>query len=118
MGIYDLESNPLRCNPGPVDWVHYHVPRAMLDTFTDDAEASRIQTLQCTYGRVDPVLHQMTELMLPSVDSPQSFSAALSRLFPSPVLRARGPHLHAPSVRRPTRVLVAVSRRPAKAPRD
>jgi len=31
VGIYDLESNPRTRNPGPVDWVHYHVPRAMLD---------------------------------------------------------------------------------------
>src|SRR5258706_13537061 len=46
----------------------------MLDAFTDDAEASRIQTLECIHGRVDPALHQMTEMMLPSVDSPQSFS--------------------------------------------
>ena len=74
VGIYDLESNPRTRNPGPVDWVHFHVPRAMLDAFTDDAEASRIRTLQCIYGRVDPVLHQITEMMLPSVDSPQSFS--------------------------------------------
>src|SRR6267142_545725 len=74
VGIYDLESNPRTRNPGPVDWVHYHVPRATLDAFTDDAEASRIRTLECIHGRVDPVLHQMTEMMLPSLESPRSFS--------------------------------------------
>jgi AraC family transcriptional regulator len=73
VGIYDLESNPRMRNPGPVDWVHYHVPRATLDAFTDDAEASRIPTLECTLGRLDLVLRQMTEMMLPSVDASQSF---------------------------------------------
>jgi AraC family transcriptional regulator len=74
VGIYDLESNPRTRNPGPVDWVHYHVPRAMLDAFADDAGASRIRTLECAHGRVDHVLRQMTEMMLPSVDSPLPFS--------------------------------------------
>src|SRR5258708_19477111 len=81
VGIYDLESNPRTRNPGRVDWVHYHVPRAMLDAFTDDAEASRIQTLECVHGHVDPALHHMTEMMLPSVDSPQSFSALFLDYF-------------------------------------
>ena len=74
VGIYDLESNPGTRNRGPVDWVHYHVPRALLDMFTDDAEATRIRTLECTHGKVDPVLHQMTQMILPSVESHQSFS--------------------------------------------
>ncbi len=74
VGIYDLESNPRTRNPGPVDWVHYHVSRAMLDAFTDDAGTSRIRTLECVHGRVDHVLHQMTQMMLPSVDSARSFS--------------------------------------------
>jgi len=46
----------------------------MLDAFADDAEASSIRTLECIHGGVDPVLHHMTKMMLPSVDSPQSFS--------------------------------------------
>src|SRR6266446_6226074 len=74
VGIYDLESNPRTRNAGPVDWVHYHIPRSTLDAFTDDAEAGRIHTLEWSHGRVDHVLHQMTEMMLPSVDARQSFS--------------------------------------------
>jgi len=75
VGIYDLESNPRVRNRGPVDWVHYHVPRVLLDTFTDDAETTRIRTLACTHGSVDPVLHGMTLMIVPSLESPQSFSA-------------------------------------------
>ncbi len=96
VGIYDLESNPRTRNPGPVDWVHYHLPRAMLDAFTDDADASRIRTLECTYGRVDPVLRQMTEMMLPSVDSNQRFSELFLDHFRL-LLCAHVAHTYAPS---------------------
>jgi hypothetical protein len=74
VGIYDLESNPRTRNRGPVDWVHYHVPRATLDAFTDDVEASRIETLESMHGTVDPVLHQLTQVILPSLNAPQAFS--------------------------------------------
>jgi AraC family transcriptional regulator len=96
VGIYDLESNPRTCNPGPVDWVHYHVPRAMLDAFTDDAEARRIRTLECIHGRVDPVLHQMTQMMLPSLLSPQSFSELFLDYFRF-LFCAHVAHTYAPS---------------------
>src|SRR5258707_5644487 len=96
VGIYDLESNPRTRNPGRVDWVHYHVPRAMLDAFTDDAEASRIQTLECVHGHVDPALHHMTEMMLPSVDSPQSFSELFLDYFRL-LFCAHVAHTYAPS---------------------
>jgi len=73
VGIYDLESNPRTRNPGPVDWVHYHIPRSTLDAFTDDAERPRIQHLRCIHGSVDRVLQQMTEMVLPSLQDPQRF---------------------------------------------
>jgi AraC family transcriptional regulator len=96
VGIYDLESNPRTRNPGPVDWVHYHVPRATLDAFADDAEARRIRTLESMHGRVDPVLHQMTQMMLPSVDSPQSFSELFLDYFRL-LFCAHVAHAYAPS---------------------
>lgn len=73
VGIYDLESNPRTRSPGPVDWVHYHVPRSTLDAFTDDAERPRIQHLRCVHGTVDRVLQEMTQLVLPSLQDPQRF---------------------------------------------
>jgi AraC family transcriptional regulator len=73
VGIYDLESNPRTRNPGPVDWVHYHIPRSTLDAFTDDAERPRIQHLRCIHGLVDRVLQQMTQLVLPSLQDPHRF---------------------------------------------
>lgn len=71
VGIYDLESNPRKRNPSPVDWVHYHVPRATLDAFAEDAELPRIEFLRCEYGKVDPVLDQLTRMILPSLEDSQ-----------------------------------------------
>jgi AraC family transcriptional regulator len=96
VGIYDLESNPRTRNRGPVDWVHYHVPRALLDVFADDAEATRIRTLECTHGTVDPVLHQMTQIILPSVESHQSFSELFLDYFRL-LFCAHVVHTYAPS---------------------
>ena len=74
VGIYDLEANPRTRNRGPVDWVHYHIPRSTLDVFTDDIQVAPIENLECQHGTVDPVLHQMTQMMLPSLDGPQLVS--------------------------------------------
>ena len=96
VGIYDLETNPRARNLSPVDWVHYHVPRPLLDAFTDDIETPRIQTLDCTHGLVDPVLLRMTQMILPSMESPQNFSEffldSFRLLFCSHVA-----HMYAPS---------------------
>lgn len=74
VGIYDLESDPRVRNRGPVDWVHYHIPRSTLEAFADDLEIANVPTLQCTYGAPDPVLHRMTEMILPSLNAPARFS--------------------------------------------
>ena len=81
VGIYDLESNPRTRNPGPVDWVHYHIPRSTLDAFTDDAEKPRIQLLQCAHGSVDRVLQQLTQMVLPSLEDPHKFCALFLDYF-------------------------------------
>ena len=96
VGIYDLESNPRVRNRGPVDWVHYHIPRALLDTFTDDAETTRIRTLACTHGSVDPVLHGMTLMIVRSLESPQSFCALFLDYFRL-LFCAHVAHTYAPS---------------------
>ena len=74
VGIYDLETNPRVRNRGPVDWVYYHVPRSTLDAFTDELQVPRVDSLRCSYGTVDAVLHRMTELILPSLNAPPEFS--------------------------------------------
>jgi AraC family transcriptional regulator len=81
VGIYDLEANPRVRNRGPVDWVHYHIPRETFDEFTDDNEVSRIESLDVSHGTVDPVLHQLTQLILPSMTRPQAFSTLFLEYF-------------------------------------
>jgi AraC family transcriptional regulator len=77
VAMCDLESNTSIRNPGPIDWIHYHVPRATLDSLTDDAEIRKVKRLQCVYGTPDPVLYHLTQLFLPSLNRPDTFS----RLF-------------------------------------
>jgi AraC-like DNA-binding protein len=81
VGIYDLEANPRARNRGPVDWVHYHIPRETFDAFTDENEVSRIESLDVVHGTVDPILHQLTQLILPSLTRPQAFSTLFLEYF-------------------------------------
>ena len=67
-----------------------------LDTFTDDAQATRIHTLECMHGSVDPVLHRMTQMIVPSVESPQSFSVLFLDYFHL-LFCAHVAHTYAPS---------------------
>jgi AraC family transcriptional regulator len=70
----DLESDSSIRNPGPIDWVHYHVPRATLDALTDDAKMPRVKRLHCIYGTSDSTLYHLTQLILPCLNRPQTFS--------------------------------------------
>jgi AraC family transcriptional regulator len=71
VGIYDLEANPRWRNRGPLDWVQYHVPRSTLDAFTDGLGISNIESLRCQHGAFDEILHQMTQMILPSLTAQQ-----------------------------------------------
>ena len=74
VAIYDLQSNPRARNRGPVDWVHYHLPRLTLDEFTGDVETPSVDGLRSQYGSFDPVLHHMTQMILPSLSAPETYS--------------------------------------------
>jgi len=75
--IYDVESGLALRNAGPVDWVHYYIPRSTLERLADDLKITKFKTLHCPLGVADPVLHRMTEMILPSLDD----SARFSQLF-------------------------------------
>jgi len=77
VAMCDLESDSSIRNPGPIDWIHYHVPRATLDALTDDARMPRVKRLYCIYGTADPALYHLTQLILPCLKTPEMFS----RLF-------------------------------------
>ncbi len=74
VAMCDLESNSSIRNPGPIDWIHYHVPRATLDSLTEDAETARIKRLHCVYGTPDSTIYHLTQLILPCLNRPEMFS--------------------------------------------
>ena len=74
VAMCDLESNTTIRNPGPIDWIHYHVPRATLDSLSDDAGARRAKRLYCVYGTPDATLHHLTQTILPCLNRPEMFS--------------------------------------------
>lgn len=74
VAMCDLESNTSIRNPGPIDWVHYLVPRATLNSLTDDAGMPSVKRLHCVYGTSDPALHHLTQLILPCLNRPEMFS--------------------------------------------
>ena len=74
IALCDLESNSSIRNPGPIDWIHYLVPRATLDSVTDDAGMPKVNYLHCIYGTPDPVVHHITRAILPSLNRPETFS--------------------------------------------
>ena len=81
VGVYDLRSNPRTRNRGLVDWVHYYVPRSTLDAFTDDVEIASIDGFRCQHGTVDQRLHQMTQMILPSLAAPETSSVLFLDYF-------------------------------------
>jgi AraC family transcriptional regulator len=74
VAMCDLESNSSIRNPGPIDWVHYLVPRSTLDSLTDDAGIPGVKRLHCVYGTPDPALDHLTQLILPCLNRPEMFS--------------------------------------------
>jgi AraC family transcriptional regulator len=74
VAMCNLESNTTIRNPGPIDWIHYHVPRATLDSLSDDAGAPRVKRLYCVYGTPDPTLHHLTQTILPYLNRAEMFS--------------------------------------------
>jgi len=67
IGIYDLESDPVWRYSRGFDCVHYHLPRTALDAYSEANGWPRIDTLRCPQGKVDRVLHQMTQMILPTL---------------------------------------------------
>ncbi len=74
VAMCDLESDTSIRNPGPIDWVHYHVPRATLDSITEDEGTRKVEALYCVYGTPDATISHMTRLIMPCLNAPQAFS--------------------------------------------
>ncbi len=101
VAMCDLESNSSIRNPGAIDWVHFHVPRTTLDSLTDDAGMRQVKRLHCVYGTPDPVLHHLTQSILPCLNRPEMFSQLFMDSFTMTVcshLVGRYGQLHEPTL--------------------
>lgn len=59
----------------PHETLVFHIPRAALDEFTDDAGVRRVSNLACPPGVVDPVVAQLAGALLPSFERPNEASS-------------------------------------------
>jgi AraC family transcriptional regulator len=69
VGIYDMQSDPIALRNTTFDCVHYNLPRATLDEFTEDAELPQVSDLVCTAGAADNILHHLTQMILPAMET-------------------------------------------------
>jgi AraC family transcriptional regulator len=67
IGIFDLESLPRVLRDTRFEVIHFNIPRATLNTFTEDAELPMVAHLQCSEGHPDPVLYHLAEMIRPYV---------------------------------------------------
>jgi AraC-like DNA-binding protein len=63
--IYDLDEAPPFFRTCAFDCVHYYLPRATIDAYTDSAGLARIGTLRCPNGKYDHVLYHLAQALLP-----------------------------------------------------
>jgi AraC family transcriptional regulator len=67
IGIFDWESLPRVLRDTPFEVVHFNLPRATLNAFTEDAELPMIGHLHCSEGHPDPILYHLAAMIRPSV---------------------------------------------------
>jgi AraC-like DNA-binding protein len=89
--FHDMRQIPRFYFHDPLDSVNYFLSRKTLDSIADDADAPRISDLKFTpgVGVMDPVVGQLTRLLLPAFDSPDQ----VSRLFADHISLALGTHV-------------------------
>jgi len=72
VNVLDLESD-LNCWVGEgFDWIHYHLPRVILDDVARDHGFEPIGSYPVVLGGYDLVVAQLTQMILPRVGSPES----------------------------------------------
>ena len=89
--FHDLRQGPRFYFHDPLDAVNFYLPRKTLDAIADDAGAPRISDLKFTpgVGVMDPVVGDLTRLLLPAFDNPDQ----VSQLFADHISLALGIHI-------------------------
>ena len=67
IGIFDLESLPRVLRDTPFEVIHFNIPRATLNAFTEDSELPNVERLHCPEGQSDPVLYHLAEMIRPYI---------------------------------------------------
>ena len=70
MRIVNLEAQFSALITAPHEALCFYIPRAVLDGFTDEADASRVSHLFCTPGTEDPVIAHLGAALLPAFQDP------------------------------------------------
>ena len=89
--FHDLRQGPRFYFYDPLDAVNFYLPRKTLDAIADDTDAPRISDLKFTpgVGVMDPVVGELTRLLLPAFDNPDR----VSQLFADHISLALGAHI-------------------------
>jgi hypothetical protein len=63
-GVTKLSANtrgslPRVLRDTPFEVIHFNIPRATLNAFTEDAELPNVESLHCPEGQPDPVLYHL-----------------------------------------------------------
>ena len=67
IGIYDLELDPRIHWDTSFEVLHFNVPRATLNAFTEDAGLTCVNELHSPEGLPDPVLHHLAQMIVPYI---------------------------------------------------
>jgi AraC-like DNA-binding protein len=89
--FHDMRQGPRFYFYDPLDSVNFYLPRKTLDAIADEADAPRPSDLKFTpgVGIMDPVVGELTRLLLPAFDNPDR----VSQLFADHISLALGTHL-------------------------
>lgn len=87
--VVDLNQSPSAYIGGPMDALHFYLPRAALESVAASNGTRAISELSIPHGIVDPVIYGLGQLMLPALQQPDQ----ANELFLSGLLTAFHAHL-------------------------
>ena len=67
IGIFDMESRPQVLRDTPFEVIHFNIPRATLNAFTEEAELPMVGHLRCPESHLDLVFYHLAEMIRPHV---------------------------------------------------
>jgi AraC family transcriptional regulator len=88
VSVIDLQEEPSCLPASAFDAMLFYIPRPTLDEIYYDHHASRMERLAWPHGAIDPVVSQLGQLLLPSLDHPSQ----TSKIFVDHVLQALNSH--------------------------